>query len=249
MRGGTMPGGRTTVTGETGRARDVVVVAMEAWRRALAVDAFLAAAGVAFFALLSLIPSFAALIAIYGLFADPADVAREVSDLFGSDAGPGRAWLLDQLTRLTTASSGSLQLAALVAIAVALWSASSGVRHLLDAVDMAFGRPRVSWVRARARGLVGVFGLVVVAALVVGLLALAPDLPAWISWLRYPLVVAIVLLGCALLYRRGGATGPAPPGAIVATATWVLGSAGLGLYIARGPDLEAAYGAFASVVV
>ena len=30
---------------------------------------------------------------------------------------------------------------------------------------------------------------------------------------------------------------------------WVLGSIGLAVYVARGPDLEAAYGAFASVVV
>ena len=95
---------------------------------------------------------------------------------------------------------------------MALWSASSGVRHLLDAVDAAFGLPRASLVRARARGLLGVFVLVVLAAVVVALLGLAPDLPAWVSWLRYPLVVGVVLLGCAVLYRPGGATGRCPSG-------------------------------------
>jgi membrane protein len=30
---------------------------------------------------------------------------------------------------------------------------------------------------------------------------------------------------------------------------WVVGSVGLALYVGIGPDLEAAYGAFASVVV
>lgn len=234
---------------QNGRARRAVSVGVETWLRARDVDALLAAAGVAYFALLSVIPAMAALIAVYGLFASPSDVSTELTDLFGADVGPGRQWVLDQLNRLAGASSGSLTLAAVVAIVVALWSASSGVRHLLEAVDAAFGRPRASFVRARARGMVGVFVLVVLTAIVVALLGLAPGLPGWVSWLRYPLVAAVVLLGCAVLYRPGGATGPAPAGALVATAMWVLGSIGLALYVGLGPDLEAAYGAFASVVV
>jgi membrane protein len=234
---------------ETGRARRAVSVGVETWQRARDVDALLAAAGVAFFALLSVIPAMGALIAIYGLFANPSDVANELTDLFGEDVGPGRAFLLDQLNRLTSASTGSLTVAAVIAALVALWSASSGVRHLLDAVDAAFGLPRASLVRARARGLVGVFVLIVLAAIVVALLGLAPDLPTWVAWLRYPLIVVIVLLGCAVLYRPGGATGVAPPGALVAATMWALGSIGLGVYVAVGPDLQAAYGAFASVVV
>lgn len=234
---------------QSGRARRAMSVGVETWTRARDVDALLAAAGVAFFALLSVIPAMAALVAVYGLFADPNDVATELTDLFGVDVGPGRQFLLDQLYRLTSASTGSLTLAAVVAVLVALWSASSGVRHLLDAVDAAFGLPRASLLRARARGLAGVFVLIVLAAVVIALLGVAPDLSPWLSWLRYPLVVAVVLIGCAALYRPGGATGLAPPGAVVATAMWVLGSLGLALYVSRGPDLEAAYGAFASVVV
>ena len=234
---------------ETGRARRAVSVGVETWQRARDVDALLAAAGVAFFALLSVIPAMAAVIAVYGLFASPSDVSTELTDLFGADVGPGRQWVLDQLDRLASASTGSLTLAAVVAVLVALWSASSGVRHLLDAVDAAFGLPRAPFVRARARGLLGVAVLVVLTAVVVALLGLAPGLPAWVSWLRYPLVVGVVLLGCAVLYRPGGARGLAPPGALVATGMWVIGSAGLAVYVGRGPDLEAAYGAFASVVV
>src|SRR5512139_1943991 len=115
--------------------RRAVAVGLETWRRAQSVDAFLAAAGVAFFALLSIVPAMAALIALYGLFADPADVAEELTDLFGADLGPGRQWILDQLQRLAATSSTSLTLAAVVALLLAVWSASSGVRHLLDAVD------------------------------------------------------------------------------------------------------------------
>lgn len=234
---------------ESGRPRRAISIGVETWTRARDVDALLAAAGVAFFALLSVVPAMAALIAVYGMFADPNDVANELTDLFGPDLGPGRQFLVDQLHRLTSTSTGTLTVTAVVAVLVALWSASSGVRHLLDAVDAAFGLPRASLVRARARGLGGVFVLIVLAAVVVALLGVAPDLSAWVSWLRYPLVAALVLVGCAVLYRPGGATGIAPTGAVVATTTWVLGSIGLALYVSRGPDLEAAYGAFAAVVV
>jgi membrane protein len=232
----------------TERARRAGSVGLEAWRRAQAVDAFLAAAGVAFFALLSLVPALGALIAVYGLFADPADVAEQVADVFGDDSGPGRAWILDQLERLTSTSSTSLTLAALVGLVVALWSASSGVRHLLDALDMAFGVPRASLVRSRIRGLAGVVVLVVGAAVLVAVLGVAPDLDARVAWVRYVLVLAMVVAGCALLYRPGGARGLAPPGAVVATAGWALGSIGMTAYVTLGPDLQDTYGAFGSVV-
>jgi membrane protein len=231
------------------RLRRAVTVGLEAWQRAQAVDAYLAAAGVAFFALLSIVPAMAALVALYGLFADPADVAQELTDLFGSDLGPGRQWILDQLQRLAETSSTSLTLAAVVALLLAVWSASSGVRHLLDAVDLAFGLPRATLVRARLRGVLGMLALIVAAALVVGLLSIAPDVNGWVSWVRYPLIVAVVLFGCGRLYRPGGARGLLPAGAVVATVIWAVGSVGLGVYVARGPDLEAAYGAFASIVV
>ena len=41
------------------------------------------AAGVAFYAMLSIFPAFAALIAIYGLVADPATVQRQISEIQG----------------------------------------------------------------------------------------------------------------------------------------------------------------------
>jgi membrane protein len=235
--------------GRLGGAAGGWAVAGEAWRRFRERNEVLTAAGVAFFALLSVVPALAALVAFYGLFADPAEIADELADLVGADAGPGRQWVVDELQRLTSSSAASLGLAAVVAVLVALWSASSGVRHLLDAVDGAVGRRRPGWVRARARGLLGVVALVVAAAAVVAIMGVASGAPTWISWLRFPLAFLVVLLGCAALYRRAGARGATPPGAVVAAVLWAAGSVGLTLYLSWGPDLEAAYGTLASVVV
>ncbi|HEY6531814.1 MAG TPA: YihY/virulence factor BrkB family protein [Acidimicrobiales bacterium] len=232
----------------TGPTGEVMAVAGETWRRFRDRDEVLTGAGVAFFALLSIVPALAALVAVYGIFADPTDIADEIADLFGADAGPGRRWLLDELQRLTASSAASLGVAAVAAVIIALWSASSGVRHLLDAIDAAVGRPRLGWVRARTRGLLGVLAVVLVSAIVVAVMGIASGAPDWIGWLRFPVAFVIVLLGCAVLYRRAGARGATPPGAVVAAVLWAAGSIGLTAYLTWGPDLEAAYGALASVV-
>jgi membrane protein len=224
-------------------------IARDTWLRFRDRNEVLTAAGVAFFAVLSIVPALAALVAVYGLFADPNDIAHEIADLFGADSGPGREWLLDELQRLTASSAASLGVAAVVALLIALWSASSGVRHLLDAVDGAIGRTRPGVVRARGRGLVGVVAVVVFGTAVVAVMQAAEGAPPWAAWLRFPAAFAVVLFGCALLYRRGGARGATPPGAVVAAVLWAAASVGLTAYLEWGPDLEAAYGTLASVVV
>ena len=44
----------------------------------------LLAAGVAFFALLALVPALVALVSLYGLVADPSDVNEQVDDVLGA---------------------------------------------------------------------------------------------------------------------------------------------------------------------
>ena len=64
---------------QTGRARRAVSVGVETWQRARDVDALLAAAGVAFFALLSVIPAMArAHRRSTGCSPTPSDVANEL---------------------------------------------------------------------------------------------------------------------------------------------------------------------------
>ena len=88
----------------------------------------LLAAGVAFYALISLVPAMAAVIATYGLVADPAEVADQMASL--SEALPAQAGdlLVEQVERIAAASSGALGAGAALALATALWTASSGMR-------------------------------------------------------------------------------------------------------------------------
>jgi hypothetical protein len=81
------------------------------------------AAGVTFYALLAIFPGIAALVAIYGLIADPSTISQHLSDLSGVLPGGATEVIGDQLQRLTSQPPGKLGVALLFGVAVSLWSA------------------------------------------------------------------------------------------------------------------------------
>src|SRR6056297_2903552 len=68
----------------------------------------LTAAGAAFFSLLSLVPSLAALVAIYGLVFDRDDVADQMTAIGAYLPSEVQTIVSEQLTRLTSEPSGAL---------------------------------------------------------------------------------------------------------------------------------------------
>jgi membrane protein len=97
----------------------------------------LLSAGVAFFLLLALFPALAALVSLYGLFADPDQVAQQFTDLTGALPEEAQSLITDQLESITGESEG-VGVTLAVSVAAALWAASSGVKHLIGAVNAAY---------------------------------------------------------------------------------------------------------------
>jgi membrane protein len=88
----------------------------------------LVAAGVTFYSLLAIFQGIAALISIYGLFADPATVASHL-DTNASVAPSGAIDVLrEQMTRLASQGGTTLGVSFLVGLAISLWTANSGVK-------------------------------------------------------------------------------------------------------------------------
>src|SRR3546814_13235585 len=79
-----------------------------------------------------------ALVSLYGLVADPADVTRHVTDLLGPAPGDLKDLVLDQLQGITAQSSGSIGIGLIAGLVAAIWSASSGLQHLLGAINAAY---------------------------------------------------------------------------------------------------------------
>ena len=98
----------------------------------------LVAAGVAFYAFLAFVPAIVAFMSVYGLVADPADVTSQVEDVASALPKEVQDFLVFQLTSIANANTAGVSLTLLVAVVLALWSASGGISNLLTAVNVAY---------------------------------------------------------------------------------------------------------------
>jgi membrane protein len=228
-------------------------------------DVPLLAAGVAFFALLALVPALAAFVSLYGLIADPADIQRNIEDVLAAAPQEVRDLVTSQLRSIVDSSASGLKVGAIVGLLVALWSASSGVKHLIGAVNLAYDEEETrGFVKLRGLSLVmTVAGIAVMALALAGLVVLPHALDdqgvvglarAVLLVVRWPLFAVLGLVGLALIYRYAPDR-DAPqwrwvsPGAVFAVVVWVIASILFSLYTANFGQYNETYGALGAVVV
>ena len=107
-------------------------------RESVADNASLLAGGVAFFALLAIVPLLVAGLAIWGLFANPSDATRLIRDIVSGLPHSAQRLVSEQLRSIAGRSNAGLSITAAVSLVIALWSASSGTKHLIEAVNAAY---------------------------------------------------------------------------------------------------------------
>src|SRR6266849_7117807 len=96
------------------------------------------AAGVTFYALLAIFPAIAALFSIFGLFADPATISRQL-DVIADFVPSGAVDIMrEELSRLTTQGKAVLGVGFVVGLTISLWSANSGINALFDALNIVY---------------------------------------------------------------------------------------------------------------
>ena len=228
---------------EAGRPTEVPArgwkdVAVRVKRQMKVDDVPLLAAGVAFFAMLALVPALVALVSVYGLVADPEGIERDVEDLLAAAPQEVQDLVTSQLSSIVDSSPSGLRIGAIVGLVVALWSASSGVKHLIGAVNLAYDEDETrGFLKLRGLALaLTVAGVVALAAVVAGLIVF-PELlsdegtesvfRALILVVRWPLLALLGLLALAVIYRFAPSRERprwqwVSPGAVAATALWVI---------------------------
>ena len=172
------------------------------------------AAGVTFYSILAVFPAIAALVALYGLFADPAIIASHLDDITGLVPGGAIEVMRDQITRVTSQGSTTLGLTFIVSLLVSLWSANAGMKSLFDALNLVYNESekrgffKLNLMSLAFTVLTIVFVLLAIGALVVVPIALnflglggATELLVKIA--RWPALFIVVTLALAFLYRYG----------------------------------------------
>ena len=94
----------------------------------------LVAAGVAFYAFLAFVPALVAFISLYGLVADPDQVANQVQDVASALPKEVQDFLVFQLKSIASANRAGVSFTLVIAIAIALWSASGGMAALITGI-------------------------------------------------------------------------------------------------------------------
>ena len=225
----------------------------------------LMSAGVAFYALLALVPGLVALISIYGLLAEPSDVEEQVTSTLSAAPVEVRELVTAQLEAIVSSAGGDAVAGALIGLVLALWSASSGVGHLVEAINRTYDEKETrGFVRLKLISLALTVGSVLFIVVAFAVIALLPALLAKtglgasgrivVGLLRWVLLLGGMTLGLAVLYRYGPDRDDArwrwvSPGAVVAAVMWVLGSAIFSVYTANFARYNETYGSLGAVVV
>jgi len=225
----------------------------------------LLAAGVAFFAFLSLFPALIALVTLVGLVADPGQITEQVRSFTVGLPQASQQLISEQLTAITQSSGGALTVGLVVSLMGALWSASSGTSNLMMAVNLAYDeKGKRGFLRLRGVALLLTLGAVVFLVVTLALIAVVPLVLHAVPLgpvgtvvaqvLRWTLLLALVVVGLAVLYRVAPDRNPAKLrwvtlGSVVGALLWLLGSAGFSLYVNFFGDYNKTYGAVAGVIV
>lgn len=242
----------------------VAHIVRTSWKQASAQQAPLLAAGVAFYAFLSLFPALIAGVLTYGLVASPETVQRQSEQL--TDALPADAASLvsGQLENLTSTSSGSLGLGLVLAVALALYSASGGVGNLVTAINVMFGiKDSRNFVKRKLLALGLTFGAIVFVLVVITLVAAAPaifdalDVVPGIRILlelgRWAILLGALVVAIGVLFRVAPDRPKSPKlvtkGVLVASALWIIVSVGFSVYVDNFGSYGKTYGALAGVVI
>jgi membrane protein len=223
------------------------------------------AAGIAFFAMLAIFPGLAALIAVYGLVADPATVQHQINAIHGVIPGEAQKLIGTYLESLVHAGSSKLGIGLILSVLFALWSARAGTVSLIEGLNITYEEPEkrgliryqmVAITMTVAAILFAVVALALIAAVpaVVELVPLSAASKTLGLILPWPLLIALSTFGLAATYRFAPSRREAKwrwvtVGGIAATVLWVVASIGFSFYVQKFGNYDKTFGSLGAVVI
>jgi len=224
----------------------------------------LVSAGVTFYGLLALFPAIAAFISLYGLFLDPGDINKHVDTLSGFLPQAGLDIVRDQSERIAAQGTGTLGLTFAIGLATSLWSATAGVKSIMDALNIAYEeKEERSFLRLSAEALLFTLGAIVFLGVALAGLAVLPLVLQMLPFQsfgktlaslgRWPALALAVIAALAILYRYGPSRAEAKlrwlsVGSVVAALLWLAFSALFSWYVANLADFNKTYGSLGAVI-
>ena len=222
------------------------------------------AAGVTFYGLLALFPAIGALVALYGLVADPATIGEHLNILGGFLPGGAMEIISEQVKRITSNGETALGFAFFFGLAVSLWSANAGVKAVFDALNVAYEETeKRSFIVLNLTSLAFTVGGILFLLIAMGSVVVVPvvlkffglgGVADWLIWIgRWPALAAITVLALAVLYRYGPSRDRAQwrwlaPGGILAAIGWMAFSMLFSWYVGNFGNYNETYGSLGAAI-
>ena len=221
-------------------------------------------AGVAFYAVLAILPALFISISLYGIFTTPLEAERQVASLLVVLPDSVEGTLDTQMRTIAATSHASLSIGFAASTVALLWTVSNATRAMVRAVKIAYDqeterspleRRWVSLIISIAVIIGGIIALSLVAAVPVWLQRFDPT-HAIVTYgnTRWLFLIAGTSFVVGLLYRYAPPHKPdswrdVVPGVITATVMWAATSLGFSVYVSSYGSYNATYGALGAAVV
>jgi membrane protein len=222
------------------------------------------AAGVTYYVLLALFPGITALVSIYGLIADPGDIGKQLAALAGTIPQAAIDLIGGQLHFLASQDQKTLGLAFFAGLVMSLWSANAAMSSLFSALNVVYSETeKRGFFKLTLLSLAFTAGLVLFLALAMIAIVVIPALldfirlgrasEAILNIVRWPAMLAIVVLALAFVYRYGPSRADArwrwiTWGSVAAAVLWLIASMLFSWYASNFGSYNKTYGSLGAVI-
>jgi membrane protein len=222
------------------------------------------AAGVVFYALLAIFPAITAMVSLYGLFAKASTINEHLSLVAGFLPGGAVEIVQEQVNRLVSKGDAKLGIGFIFGLAVALWSANAGMKAIMDALNVVYDeKEKRGFIKLNLVSLAFTLAALVIVLLAVGAVVVVPVVLNYIGLgsigstlvnvLRWPLLLAVIIVGLAVLYRYGPSRREPrwqwlTVGSGVAAMAWLISSVLLSWYLSNFANYDATYGSLGAAI-
>ena len=219
---------------------------------------FAVAAGVVFYGLLALFPAMTAFVSLYGLFAKASTINDHLTIAAGVLPSSVVDIIREQITSLISKGDAKLGFGFVVGLGIALWSANSGMKAIIDALNVVYEeKEKRGFIILNLVSLVFTLAAIASMLLAVGAVVALPFLltqlglgsitGTLLQFFRWPALFVLVMLGLAVIYRFGPSRRQPrwqwiTVGSAVAAIAWLGSSALLSWYLSSFGHYDATYG-------
>ncbi len=251
----------TQATQERSAASLIGELSHKLYLRLLAHNLPSVAASAAFFVVLAIFPGLAALVSLYGLIGNPADIGYFI-DTLGEIVPHDVIQLVhNQFIQLLNRPTANLN-TFIISLLIALWSANSGMKAVIEAMNIVYDRvEKRSIIKINVMAALMTLAFIGFLSIAVNIMIL-PQLSSWLreamgTWLvslRWPILLLAVLVLISALYYfapcgRQVEWHVMTAGATLAATLWIALSMLFSLYLTNFANYSVTYGSLGAAAI